>query len=570
MDVNKEIEILRQQLKNINFKLQMIEKAANKETSPEQKQNPPAIAPHAKTIIKEIPEPIQTSKPNNSLENIFGQYWLNRIGVIVFVIGIGFFINYTFQSFGAWIKILMGFALTLGFFIWGKYLEKIPEYQKLSWGISGGAWGLLYLTTYAMYYFKATRVITNAPLETILLMIISLIAIIYNLKYRSWVVTSMTYFLAFISASLGGFDFSSIIYFSFLVASIVFLSYKLKWYPFLLYGVIGSYLTYTSFSFTHQLYDFTIIFSILTMTWLLFSMSTHWMEVDTPQRLKMNITVLSLNALMYLSLGLHQINIVKHQFNFNLSGWFLFLLGVAYLLKNITHRNLKRTNLYPATIAITTLIFGIWFLSEFPAQNVSLYWALEMTTLLILGIYYQSRIYKVLGAGLGLLVILRFFMYDFYLKSDVFCQTLPLHINHNIFTGSSIAILLYILAIWHSAHTKKNLHTADDWQNIYYWGLPSMATIIIFALLGDCIPTRWISVAWTIQAVAVFAIGLVSNSKAFRMIALAIICIILLRVITYDIMGLATIYKIITFICLGIILMSMSLIYSKFIKNSKD
>ena len=84
--------------------------------------------------------PTTEPKTSEEFEFVFGKYWLNRIGVVIFVLGVAFFIGYTFRYLNAISKIGVGYGLAAGFFLWGKYLEKKNKYVRLSWGISGGAW----------------------------------------------------------------------------------------------------------------------------------------------------------------------------------------------------------------------------------------------------------------------------------------------------------------------------------------------------------------------------------------------------------------------------------------------
>ena len=118
------------------------------------------------------------------------------------------------------------------FFAWGHILERKNKYTKFAAGVLGGAWGFLYLATYAMHYIEATRIIYNPALELWLLAFVSFAAIFYNLKYRSWVITSLTFLLAFFTAGLGGIDYSPVFYCTLLTACIVYFSFRLQWHRF--------------------------------------------------------------------------------------------------------------------------------------------------------------------------------------------------------------------------------------------------------------------------------------------------------------------------------------------------
>lgn len=54
---------------------------------------------YAKEKIVEIQQVVTSSK-SNDIELNFGRNWLNKIGIVIFTLGMGFLISYTFKYFG--------------------------------------------------------------------------------------------------------------------------------------------------------------------------------------------------------------------------------------------------------------------------------------------------------------------------------------------------------------------------------------------------------------------------------------------------------------------------------------
>ena len=267
----------RRLLKLLQEKIESLEKKVNALTEPAATE--PGVS--EQMVAEGAPEATKEAPPKQEgFEMVFGKYWLSRIGVVLFVIGIGLFIKYTFQYLNAFAKVGIGYAFCAAFFVWGNYLEKRPLYRKIAWGILGGAWGLLYLSTFAMYYFPATKIIAHPFIELVLLAVVSIAAVLKNLKYDSWVVTAMSFSLAFITAGLGAMDYSSIPYYVLLAGSIAVIACRRQWSAFFNFGIVASYITHLLWSTpgflnnslfyawnTHLLQDqFQIIFSILTAT----------------------------------------------------------------------------------------------------------------------------------------------------------------------------------------------------------------------------------------------------------------------------------------------------------------
>ncbi|MCR4336323.1 MAG: hypothetical protein NUV91_00755 [Candidatus Omnitrophica bacterium] len=117
---------LKQTLSVLNQKIADLEQNVGKFTSVEAESSLPLA-------LSSSHEKNSTSTLHEGWELIFGKYWLNRVGVVFFVIGVGFFISYSFQYFSAWAKIGLGYIFAISFLLLGKYLEKKDKYRKLSW-----------------------------------------------------------------------------------------------------------------------------------------------------------------------------------------------------------------------------------------------------------------------------------------------------------------------------------------------------------------------------------------------------------------------------------------------------
>lgn len=515
-------------------------------------------------------------------ELVFGKYWLNRIGVVLFVIGIGLFISYTFQYLNAFARVLIGYMFSMAFFVWGNYLEKKKKYKKIAWGILGGAWGLLYLSTYAMHYIEATRIISSSIIEVLLLAIVSIAAIYYNLKYKSWIVTAITFLLAFITAGLGGMDYSSIIYFSLLAGSIAYLSYKLNWYPFLIFGIAGSYFThlcwgnpgilsyppYFQHGISNQIHQFHIIFGTFSINWAIFAFVLFLLKINNKEKLKYVVTGKLLNAGCFALLGLYEIDRVKSSWNISWDEkfWFLLLLSGMYFTFAYGFKRLNKSRLIVINSAIAFTLLAMAIFVKVPELSVGFYWILEMTILFILGVYYKEQLYRIFAGIMSIFIMLRLFFVDYF--SHKLYMILNMELQHNILIFSFAAICFYMLgAIVKRKDIEKNL--MKDELNFYYVAFPIAGTVLLTFLFAEEVVSKWLSLSWTLLGSAILSVGFFLRNKVFRLCALSVLTLVCLRVVLIDMSGVNTIYKISAFIMLGAVLLGISLIYSRFkIKNN--
>jgi uncharacterized membrane protein len=73
-----------------------------------------------------------------------------------------------------------------------------------------------------------------------------------------------------------------------------------------------------------------------------------------------------------------------------------------------------------------------------------------------------------------------------------------------------------------------------------------------------------ISVVWTIYGGAMLTIGIARRSKLLRVMALALLGLTIFKVFLFDLSSLEKLYRIISFIVLGLILLTVSFLYQRY------
>jgi len=517
--------------------------------------------------IKETPR-----SHTEGFEVVFGKYWLNRIGVVLFVVGVGLFISYTFQYLSAWAKVGIGYLFSAGFFVLGNYLENKSRYQKAAFGILGGAWGLLYLSTFAMHYIEATRVIANPFLEIFLLTIVSGMAVYHNLKYESWIVTALTFLLAFITAGLGEMNYSSIGYFSLLAGSIAFLACRRDWHQILILGIIGSYVAHlyrmstvvwTMKGNCIDIDQFKIVFGVLFFSWVIYSLALFILKLKDEEDHKYVRTGILLNAGFFTLIGLYEINRVDRAIlPQGMDERFLFLtfLAVVYFVFAYLFKRRGQPKLVVMNCLIALTLVAMAIFIKVPDLSVSFFWILEMNLLFILGLYYKERLYRICAALMSALVLARLWTVDFY--SGATYEIAGMTWRHSLLVGCFTAVCFYALgAMVNNKNIRKDLR--DDEYQLYFWLYPVFATGLLTVLFEGEIGGRWLSLSWTLLGAGALTLGFILKNRVFRICALCLLSLACLRVVFVDLSGVNTIYKITAFIVLGAILLGVSLIYSK-------
>lgn len=90
------------------------------------------------------------------------------------------------------------------------------------------------------------------------------------------------------------------------------------------------------------------------------------------------------------------------------------------------------------------------------------------------------------------------------------------------------------------------------------------ASILLTALLRLEISRQWLSVAWAIEGLALVAVGFTLRDKVFRVAGLSVFGLLVLKILFVDLAGAETIYRILSFIVAGAILLLASFAYARF------
>jgi hypothetical protein len=157
----------------------------------------PAAQPAGPTFSQRLRDSMQ----GEEWEAVVGGSWLNKLGVLVLVIGIALFLGYSFTRLGPGGVSAIAIGVSLSMLGGGFVLEKRARYKIFARGLLGGGWAALYFTTYAMQAVDAAKVIYNPVLGGLLLLAVAAGMIVHSLRYRSQTVTGLAYFAAFATLS---------------------------------------------------------------------------------------------------------------------------------------------------------------------------------------------------------------------------------------------------------------------------------------------------------------------------------------------------------------------------------
>jgi uncharacterized membrane protein len=201
---------------------------------------PPAPSP------KPAPAPPVTAIPplpaqDDEWEVKVGGSWLNKIGVLVFVIGLAMLVGYSVTHVGPAGRIAIGFAVSFSLLAGGVVLERREEYRTYGYGLIAGGWAGTYFTTYAMRAIEAARIIESDALAFIALSIVAAAMIAHSLRYRSQEVSALAYVVGYTTLALTPLHVFSLAASVPLAVSVLVVAHKFGWPRLQVLGIVLTY-----------------------------------------------------------------------------------------------------------------------------------------------------------------------------------------------------------------------------------------------------------------------------------------------------------------------------------------
>ena len=415
----------------------------------EEEQEEPAMAMEEEEKIEEY----TTSETN--FEKYIGENLFGKIGILIFIIGIGFFVKYAIDQ--NWInetaRTLMGYAVGAGMLVLAERLHK--RYHTFSSLLAGGAFGIYYLiTAIAFHYyglFSHTMAFVILCVTTIFM---SAVSVLYDRKELA--VTALVG--GFIAPFIISTDSSSIIslqiYIGILNIGMFCLAMYKKWaiLPMVSFGftyiilwgttAIGSFTDSEAVTIYPTLFAFATLFYVIFLLPIVFILRTQYGENT---RLGL-LGIITANSFMYLIYG--DFLLQHFEVSSDTTAYLAFFIAAVNLAIHLylrfrvegqdTLRNLM------LGLAVTFASMGIPIL--FSTANVLMVWAAEAVLLLWLFTKEKNRIYEWASA---ILLFLTMGTLAYYRTTDTFIHNTgdSLFFNGAFFVTTFVSIAYFIAAV---------------------------------------------------------------------------------------------------------------------------
>jgi len=343
-------------------------------------------------------------KTGFDLEETLGTNWLSKLGIVILVFGIAFFLAYQLRQVGPAGKVTAGFVVSAVLLGGGAWLERKARYVLLARAGIGGGWALAFFTTHAMYYVDATRVLTSQGVDLLLMMIVAAGMVAHSLRYKSQVVTGLAFLLAFSTVTIQHASVYSLMAGAVLALALVVIVLRMRWYELEVFGILAAYLNHFYWLWhiiepmhghKHVFPEFIPSAAILLFYWAVFRVSYVVRRIDGNGQEGRNEELVSTAAALLNSFGL--LGLMKYQsIHPEWAFWALLALGAAEVGMSLVARGRRRLAFVVlATIGVVLLLAAVPF--RFGGMNVSILWVAAAEALLFVGIGTRESVFRRLG-----------------------------------------------------------------------------------------------------------------------------------------------------------------------------
>ena len=360
--------------------------------------SPPAIARQAKA-----PTPARRSF-GGELEEKLGTNWLNKLGIIILVIGIALFIGYQLRTLGPGGKDLVGFVVAAAMLGAGIRYERREQWRVLARAGIGGGWALAFFVAYAMRHVQAARVLDSNTGDLALLLLVGAGMVAHTLKYRSQTVTGLAFLLAFLTVNANRGDLAGLCANVVLVIAITLIALRLRWYELEVFGIVAAFLTHYYWlrpiiqPLPHPHGEFSgyqLSSALLAFYWLAFLAS--YVARKTKNRFEeiVSSAAIILNSGLFVWLMGYQSAHPEKAFQF-----FLVAGAVEFVVAQLP---VTRRTAFVLLSVIGAGLVATAFPSKFSHQNLSVLWILQAEILFIAGVYLLESVFRRLGMAIAFL-----------------------------------------------------------------------------------------------------------------------------------------------------------------------
>lgn len=557
MSAEEELRELRVRVEALERRLGMY---AEPVRAPEQ---PPVVfAPAPQIAPPAEPPPTPSPTTTEHLETRIGAHWLNRIGIAAVLTGAAFFLKYAFENnwIGPAMRVSIGIACGIGVIVMAEVMRK-RGHDVFAHSLDVIGAGILYLSIWAASQIYALLP-DGAAFGSMVVVTAGVVAL--AIRHRSQFLAAVAFTGGFMTpillASRGDHEIALFAYVALLDAAALVLVVLFPWLRALAVAFLGTLFLYVAWAAQH--YEPAVMHRTIgfaTLFFVLFAVVPLLRRWDEEPASQLVLALPLVNAIVYFAQLSHMLHREPETLAWYAVGLAAFSLALAAALA--VRRD--REDLAAAHIALAIGFVTIAIPLALNERWITLGWLAESAALIALAprlTQARARVFHVLAGITLTLGVLRLLFIDHFVPERLLLnsRTLAYAIAISVFAlvarTRDTALAKFAMLCGNALALIELTLEASDFFN--HWQGRSVAA---HSLARDF---TW-SALWMIYGAALMTFGFRRHSSFLRWLALALIGFTACKVFLYDMNELERVYRILSFIALGVLLLAISLAYQR-------
>lgn len=491
-------------------------------------------------------------KSDDSIEFRVGEYGMAWLGNIVLLFGLTFLVQYLQNSGYPLFSALIGFASVAGIYAGAHFTRSSFSYLSKLFAYNGHL--LLFFMTARLHFLQADPIIKSQTIG--LFFLIVTLGTLFYLAFRrkSQLMSGMVLFLILVSGII-----SNSVPISSTLATIaallsVILYYRFGWIKLVILFITATYLTHLDWLINNPFLGNSpefikspgIGYFNLLATGFIFSVLALLPKKEDVSK-DFVITSVIWNGLGF-SFLLAMVVVVFLQNNYvtYFSVLAAFCLIYAVILQSRSF------------LKITASMYALY---GFMAMSVAFYGILKLPgAFMLLSLQSLVVVSMALWFGSRFIVVMNTFLFMFlmilYLKE-------PVSINSTNFSFMLVALITARIINWKKERLKIKTELIRNVYLILGFGM----TLIAFY---HAVPPSYITVSWISAALLFFIVGRLIKNIKYRWLAIAALVASALKLIFMDLSHLDIGFRVLIFLLLAIISLSVSILYTKYLVRKRE
>lgn len=485
------------------------------------------------------------NKDDDSLELTIGEFWFAKVGVIVFLLGMIFLMTQPLATIPQIVPVLIGFVLAAVLILLPLFWLK--SFQYISGFLIGGGAALFYLTVLRLHFFGTLPVIESRFIEILFLLIISSFSLIISLKRSSIYLCGLS--LAFFAITSLITEVPVVIFLMLTLISTVavYFSNKFNSLGLLVYGILLTYLIHGLWFINNPFLgypvktvmssQYNLIFLLLYL--LIFGSRDLVQKKEKREGLEELFTTI-INSFFGYGLFLF----ITVSAGFQHPGYIHIGASIILMLLAILHW-IKNKSQYASFVysmfAYAALSVAIVSVYNSPDFFILLCW--QSIIVVSTALWFRSKFIVITNFVIFLSIVIAYL----------------LSVNIINLSGLSFGIVALISARilnWQ----KERLELKTDQIRTGYL---ITAYFIVPFVLYMVFPENVVGLLWAGLALIYYGLSRLLRNKKYRLMAVYTLILTVLYLLVFGVISSDITYKVISFLAVSIILIVISLVYSK-------